>query len=49
MKKLRYNYALAKELLEKEKPPEEQEQEDKKDQNDQQDKDQEDEQRSGRR
>jgi len=38
----RYNYALAKELLEKEKPPEEQEQEDKKDQNEQQDKDQED-------
>ena len=39
----RYNYALAKELLENEKPPEEQEQDDKKDQ-DQQDKDQEDEQ-----
>ena len=38
----RYNYALAKELLEKEKPPEEQEQDDKKDQNEQQDKDQED-------
>ena len=35
----RYNYALAKELLEKEKPPEEQEQDDKKDQNEQQDKD----------
>ncbi|MEK9613168.1 MAG: tetratricopeptide repeat protein [Flavobacteriaceae bacterium] len=32
----RYNYALAKELLEKEKPPEEQEQDDKKDQQDQQ-------------
>ena len=39
----RYNYALAKELLENEKPPEEQEQDDKKDQ-DQQDKDQQDEQ-----
>ena len=38
----RYNYALAKELLEKEKPPEEQEQDDKKDQNEQQDKDQKD-------
>ena len=36
----RYNYALAKELLENEKPPEEQEQDDKKDQNEQQDKDQ---------
>src|SRR6056300_392036 len=33
----RYNYALAKELLEKEKPPEEQEQDDKKDQKDQKD------------
>jgi len=32
----RYNYALAKELLENEKPPEEQEQDDKKDQKDQQ-------------
>ena len=31
----RYNYALAKELLENEKPPEEQEQDDNKDQNDQ--------------
>jgi|TARA_B110000285_G_scaffold235613_1_gene318717 Ca-activated chloride channel family protein len=39
----RYNYALAKELLEKEKPPEEQDQDDKKDQNEQQDKDQEEE------
>ena len=39
----RYNYALAKELLENEKPPEEQEEDDKKDQKDQQDKDQEDE------
>ena len=38
----RYNYALAKELLEKEKPPEEQEEDDKKDQNEQQDKDQKD-------
>ena len=38
----RYNYALAKELMEKDKPPEEQEQDDKKDQNEQQDKDQED-------
>ncbi len=39
----RYNYALAKELLEKEKPPEEQEQDDNKDQKEQkeQDKDQE--------
>ena len=36
----RYNYALAKELLENEKPPEEQEEDDKKDQKDQQDKDQ---------
>ena len=33
----RYNYALAKELLEKDKPPEEQEQDDKKDQKDQKD------------
>lgn len=33
----RYNYALAKELLENEKPPEEQEQEDQKDQKDQKD------------
>src|SRR5210317_740044 len=33
----RYNYALAKELLENEKPPEEQEQDDNKDQKDQQD------------
>jgi len=40
----RYNYALAKELLENEKPPEEQEQDDKKDQKDQQDKEQEEEQ-----
>ncbi len=39
----RYNYALAKEMLENEKPPEEQEQDDKKDQQDQEDqKDQED-------
>ena len=38
----RYNYALAKELMEKEKPPEEKEQDDKKDQNEQQDKDQKD-------
>ena len=39
----RYNYALAKELLENEKPPEEQEQDDNKDQQDQEDqKDQED-------
>lgn len=35
----RYNYALAKELLEKDKPPEEQEQDDKKDQKDQEEKD----------
>ena len=34
----RYNYALAKEFLENEKPPEEQEQDDNKDQNDQKDK-----------
>ncbi|MDA7797794.1 tetratricopeptide repeat protein [Flavobacteriaceae bacterium] len=40
----RYNYALAKELLENEKPPEDQEQDDKKDQKDQQDKEQEEEQ-----
>ena len=38
----RYNYALAKELLEKEKPPQEQEQDDKKDQKDQQKEEQED-------
>jgi hypothetical protein len=37
----RYNYALAKELLDNEKPPEEQEQDDKKDQEDQQDKEEE--------
>ena len=35
----RYNYALAKKLLENEKPPEEQEKDDKKDQKDQQEKD----------
>ena len=40
----RYNYALAKELLNNEKPPEEQEQDDKKDQKDQKDKEQDDEQ-----
>ena len=40
----RYNYALAKELLENEKPPEEQEQDDKKDQKEQQDKEQEEDQ-----
>ena len=40
----RYNYALAKELLENEKPPEEQEQDDKKDQKDQKEKEQEEEQ-----
>ena len=40
----RYNYALAKELLKNEKPPEEQEQDDKKDQKDQKDKEQDDEQ-----
>tara|TARA_Y100000389_G_scaffold13667_1_gene12178 strand:+ start:327 stop:1157 length:831 start_codon:yes stop_codon:yes gene_type:complete len=40
----RYNYALAKELLDNEKPPEEQEQDDKKDQKDQKDKEQDDEQ-----
>ena len=40
----RYNYALAKELLKNEKPPEEQEQDDKKDQKDQNDKEQDDEQ-----
>ena len=38
----RYNYALAKELMEKEKPPEEKEQDDKKNQNEQQEKDQKD-------
>ena len=38
----RYNYALAKELLENEKPPEEQEQVDNKDQKDQQDQEKED-------
>tara|TARA_S200000501_G_scaffold254975_1_gene238927 strand:- start:149 stop:979 length:831 start_codon:yes stop_codon:yes gene_type:complete len=40
----RYNYALAKELLKNEKPPEEQEQDDKKDQKDQKNKEQDDEQ-----
>lgn len=40
----RYNYALAKELLENEKPPEEQEQDDNKDQKDQQDQEKEDDQ-----
>ena len=40
----RYNYALAKELLENEKPPEEQEQDDKKDQKDQQDQEKEEDQ-----
>ena len=40
----RYNYALAKELLKNEKPPEEQDQDDKKDQKDQKDKEQDDEQ-----
>ena len=39
----RYNYALAKELLENEKPPEEQEQDDNKDQKDQQDQEKEEE------
>ncbi len=44
----RYNYALAKELLENEKPPEEQEQDDNKDQNDQKDKeDQQDKEQEG--
>ena len=40
----RYNYALAKELLENEKPPEEQEQDDNKDQKDQQDQEKEEDQ-----
>ena len=40
----RYNYALAKELLKNEKPPEEQEQDDKKDQKDQKNKEQDDKQ-----
>ena len=40
----RYNYALAKELLENEKPPEEEEQDDKKDQKDQKEKEPEEEQ-----
>ena len=40
----RYNYALAKELLENEKPPEEQEQDDNKDQKEQQDQEKEDDQ-----
>jgi len=40
----RYNYALAKELLKNEKPPEEQQQDNKKDQKDQKDKEQDDEQ-----
>mgnify|MGYP001436568945 CR=1 FL=1 len=40
----RYNYSLAKELLENEKPPEEQEQNDKKDQKEQQEKEQEEDQ-----
>ena len=40
----RYNYALAKELLENEKPPEEQEQDDNKDQKDQKDQEKEDDQ-----
>ena len=43
----RYNYALAKELLEKDKPPEEQEQDDKKDQKDQNDQEEKDNDKEG--
>ena len=43
----RYNYALAKELLEKDKPPEEQEQDDKKDQKDQNDQEEKDKDKEG--